>query len=259
MKESAVTIVMPAYRAERYIGEAVASVLAQTCPDWELLVVVDASPDESAAAAEKAAAGDPRVRILRLPANVGVAEARMAGVREAKTAWVAFLDSDDAWTPEKLERQLAFAEKTGADLVFTGSGFMDEEGKRIDRILHVPEKISYRELLKQNLISCSSVLVKRELMLRYPMRLTGSRAKGRMHEDFASWLRMLRGGAKAYGIDEPMLIYRVSRGSVSGNKSKAAAMTWRVYRNIGLSLPECVYYFCCYAVRSLKKWRGLRK
>ena len=96
-------------------------------------------------------------------------------------------------------------------------------------------------------------------MLRYPMRLTGSRAKGRMHEDFASWLRMLRGGAKAYGIDEPMLIYRVSRGSVSGNKSKAAAMTWRVYRNIGLSLPECVYYFCCYAVRSLKKWRGLRK
>ena len=245
MEKTAVTIVMPAYRAERYIGEAVASVLAQTCPDWELLVVVDASPDESAAAAEKAAAEDPRVRILRLPANVGVAEARMAGVREAKTAWVAL--------------QLAFAEKTGADLVFTGSGFMDEEGKRIDRILHVPEKISYRELLKQNLISCSSVLVKRELMLRYPMRLTGSRAKGRMHEDFASWLRMLRGGAKAYGIDEPMLIYRVSRGSVSGNKSKAAAMTWRVYRNIGLSLPECVYYFCCYAVRSLKKWRGLRK
>ena len=143
--------------------------------------------------------------------------------------------------------------------MFTGSGFMDEEGKRIGRILHVPEKISYRELLKQNLISCSSVLVKRELMLRYPMRLTGSRAKGRMHEDFASRLRMLRGGAKAYGIDEPMLIYRVSRGSVSGNKSKAAAMTWRVYRNIGLSLPECVYYFCCYAVRSLKKWRGLRK
>ena len=132
MEKTAVTIVMPAYRAERYIGEAVASVLAQTCPDWELLVVVDASPDESAAAAEKAAAGDPRVRILRLPANVGVAEARMAGVREAKTAWVAFLDSDDAWTPEKLERQLAFAEKTGADLVFTGSGFMDEEGKRID-------------------------------------------------------------------------------------------------------------------------------
>lgn len=259
MKETAVTVVMPAYRAERYIREAVASVLSQTYQDWELLVVDDASPDESAAAAEKAAAGDPRVRILRLPANVGVAEARMAGVREAKTAWVAFLDSDDAWTPEKLERQLAFAEKTGADLVFTGSGFMDEEGKRIDRILHVPEKISYRELLKQNLISCSSVLVKRELMLRYPMRLTGSRAKGRMHEDFASWLRMLRGGAKAYGIDEPMLIYRVSRGSVSGNKSKAAAMTWRVYRNIGLSLPECVYYFCCYAVRSLKKWRGLRK
>ena len=112
MEKTAVTIVMPAYRAERYIGEAVASVLAQTCPDWELLVVVDASPDESAAAAEKAAAEDPRVRILRLPANVGVAEARMAGVREAKTAWVAFLDSDDAWTPEKLERQLAFAEKT---------------------------------------------------------------------------------------------------------------------------------------------------
>ena len=136
MEKTAVTIVMPAYRAERYIGEAVASVLAQTCPDWELLVVVDASPDESAAAAEKAAAGDPRVRILRLPANVGVAEARMAGVREAKTAWVAFLDSDDAWTPEKLERQLAFAEKTGADLVFTGSGFMDEEGKRIDKVLH---------------------------------------------------------------------------------------------------------------------------
>lgn len=258
MKESAVTIVMPAYRAERYIGEAVASVLSQTYQAWELLVVDDASPDGSAAAAEKAAAGDPRVRILRLPENSGVAEARMTGVREAKTEWVAFLDSDDAWTAEKLERQTECAAKTGADLVFTGSGFMDEQSVRLSRVLHVPRKISYRELLKQNLISCSSVLVKRELMLRYPMRQKGSRTPGRMHEDFASWLQMLRDGAGAYGIDAPLLIYRVSQGSVSGNKKKAAAMTWRVYRNIGLSLPECIYYFSCYAVRSLRKWRGLR-
>ena len=250
-----ISVILPAFNAEKTIEEAVDSVLSQSYANFELIIIDDASTDGTRAVLETLAGKDNRIRILSNDTNIGVLKTRLKGVHASFGKWIAFLDSDDIWAKDKLLKQIRLQQESACFLVYSGTGYINSDGKQLNWVLHVPSEVSYRELLKQNLISCSSVLVKSELMLRYPMRLTGSRAKGRMHEDFASWLRMLRGGAKAYGIDEPMLIYRVSRGSVSGNKSKAAAMTWRVYRNIGLSLPECVYYFCCYAVRSLNEAR----
>ena len=172
---------------------------------------------------------------------------------QAKGEWIAFLDSDDCWAPEKLQKQLAFAKANHCSFTFTGSGFMDENGNRLSYYLPAPKRLAFRQLLKQNLISCSSVLIRRDLLSHFP---TDSE---RMHEDFALWLQILKERTPtAMGLDEPLLIYRLSAASKSGNKLKAACMTFRVYRYVGLSLPAAIYYWGWYTVRSLRKYGKLK-
>lgn len=249
-----VTIIMPAYNCEKYLKDAVESVKAQTYKDWKLLIIDDCSTDGTRALAERLATTDERITVLHNETNSGVSKTRNRGVREADMEWIAFLDSDDKWEAGKLERQFDVVKSTpGAKLLFTGSGFMKESGERLDYVLHVPEKIDRKELLKQNLVSCSSVLVKRDLLLKYPMP-----EKGMMHEDFTVWLRILQEEQFAYGIDEPLLIYRRSEGSKSGNKVKAAKMNWNAYMEVGLGPVKAAYYMCWYIVRGLKKYSNLK-
>lgn len=253
-----ISVVMPAYNAEKTIRQAIGSVMAQTFKDWELLVVNDKSKDTTRDIILDLAKSDGRIRYIENKRNLGVSETRNRGVSLACGQWIAFLDSDDAWEEQKLEEQVELFRKSGARFVFTGSAFMDQEGRRLDYCLNVPEKVSFRQLLKQNVISCSSVLIEKALLERYPM------ASGDMHEDYAVWLGVLKNeGIEAYGVDKPLLIYRVSGASKSGNKAKAALMHWRVYRHIGLPLTSSAYYFVFYMVRNLKKygkiWRETRK
>lgn len=249
-----VSIVMPAYNAAGYLNESVESVVHQTYGDWELLILDDASEDGTAQMATEWMQRDARIRYVKNEENLGVAATRNRGVALAKGEWIAFLDSDDAWEPEKLNRQLETAKRQQSSFLFTGSAFMDEMGKRLDYILTVPERIGFGELAKQNVVSCSSVLIRKELIAVYPMQ------GRRIHEDFVVWLRILKERKmEAVGVNEPLLIYRLSAASKSGNKWKAAGMNWRVYREIQLPLLLCCYYQWCYAVRGLKKYAGIRK
>ncbi len=251
-ERSLISVVIPAWRAEKTLSATLDSVLSQTWREIEVLVVDDASPDGTLALAESYAAKDVRVRVLRQSENGGVSKARNRGVREARGAWVAFLDSDDLWMPEKLERQMALARKhpeTG--LFFTGSAFISEDDRKYSYTLAVPERVDYHRLLGQNVISCSSVLVRRELMERYPM---GNDA---IHEDFAVWLKILREEKWAYGVNEPLLVYRVSRSSKSGNKLKAARMTFGTYRYVRVPLPLAVWSGLLYTVRGIRKFRAI--
>lgn len=247
-----VSIIMAAYNAEKTIGLAIESVLKQTYPDFELLVVNDCSDDGTEALVRTYIEQDERIRLISNEENRGVSYTRKHGLQEAKGAWIAILDSDDVWVPEKLEKQIALQERVQADLLFTGSAFMDEQGRSIAWVLHAPAEISYRQLLKQNVLSNSSALVRKELYARYY-------AEGdAMHEDFALWLRILKEGRKAYGVDEPLLIYRIARHSKSGNKVKAARMNWNTYRYIGLNLMAALYYECWYAIRGWMKYKHLK-
>ncbi len=249
-----VSIIMPAYNCEKYIEEAVASVREQSYPEWELLIINDASKDRTSEVAVKLAKEDDRIRYLENEANLGVAGTRMRGVQMAEGSWIAFLDSDDCWTEDKLEKQMRVIQKEkDAAIVFTGSAFMNEQGERSSYILHVPEQVSYKRLLKQNIISCSSVLVKKELVLKYGM------PEGDLHEDFALWLQILRNGGNAFGIDEPLLIYRVSVGSKSGNKLHAAQMQMRVYRFVGLKKWKAMYYMMWYTALNVKKYMAIKR
>ena len=256
MEKGLVSIVMPAFNAAAFISESIDSVLRQTYRDWELIIVNDCSSDSTSDIVRGYREQDPRIIILTNDRNQGVSMTRNRGVREAKGDWIAFLDSDDLWTPDKLERQMRLlhnGEENGEmpDLVFTGSAFIDSSGRPASYCLEVPKRISYHELLKQNLISCSSVLVRKELVLKYPMEHDD------MHEDYAVWLQILKNGGHAYGINHPLLIYRLSQSSKSGNKKKAAAMTYKVYRFMGLNPVQSFYYFCWYAYRNMKKYYAI--
>lgn len=247
-----ISIIMATYNAEKTIEQAISSVLNQTYPNFELLVVNDCSKDKTVEVVEKVAARDSRVRLISNVKNSGVSYTRKHGLEEAKGSWIAILDSDDAWAPEKLEKQIVLQKRVNADLLFTGSAFMDSDGQPIDWYLHAPAEVSYRQLLKQNVLSNSSALVRKELYAKYYAIGDG------MHEDFAIWLSILKEGKKAYGVDEPLLIYRIAKSSKSGNKVKAAKMNWNTYRYVGLNPLSAFYYECWYVVKGLLKYKNLK-
>ncbi|MGN0802216.1 MAG: glycosyltransferase family 2 protein [Candidatus Faecivicinus sp.] len=248
--ERLVSIIMAAYNAEKTIGRAIESVLSQSYQRFELLVVDDCSSDSTAEIVE--GMDDCRIRLIRNSRNSGVSWTRKHALEHARGEWIAVLDSDDAWAPDKLEKQMKLCTQKNADLVFTGSAFMDAEGRPLNWILHVPEKVGYRQLLKQNLISNSSVLVRKDLYCANYV------IGDLMHEDFAMWLKILKNGGRACGIDEPLLIYRLSKTSKSGNKVKAAKMNWNTYRYIGLNVVQAFYYECWYAIKGVLKYQHLR-
>lgn len=247
-----ISIIMAAYNAEKTIEQAISSVLNQTYPNFELLVVNDCSKDGTVELVRNIAAKDSRVRFISNVKNSGVSYTRKRGLEEAKGSWIAILDSDDAWAPEKLEKQIALQKRMNANLLFTGSAFMDSDGHSIDWYLHAPAEVTYRQLLKQNVLSNSSALVRKELYAKHYAIGDG------MHEDFAIWLSILKEGKKAYGVDEPLLIYRIAKSSKSGNKVKAAKMNWNTYRYVGLNPLEAFYYECWYVVKGLLKYKNLK-
>lgn len=249
-KTGLVSIIMAAYNAEKTIQYAIRSILTQTYTSWELLVINDCSSDSTASVVGSFT--DSRIHLLQNDKNSGVSLSRKKGMEAAQGEWIAVLDSDDMWAPDKLEKQIALAQKTSAKLIFTGSAFIDDDGNAIDWQLHVPETLPYRELLKQNLVSNSSVLIKADLYRKHYAIGDG------MHEDFAIWLGITKEGTLAYGIDEPLLIYRVASSSKSSNKVKAAKMNWNTYRYIGLNPLSACYYMCWYIVKGLLKYRHLK-
>ena len=245
-----ISVIMAAYNAENTVASAIKSVLGQTYQNFELLIIDDGSSDLTAAIVKDFAVRDERIRLIANAQNSGVSASRKNGLAAARGGWIAILDSDDLWRPDKLEKQIALQRKTGADLLFTGSAFIDAQGRPKTWILHVPETIDYRALLKQNLISNSSTLVKKDLAVQFYVQ------NDRIHEDYALWLRILRGGKIAYGLDEPLLVYRLQSASKSGNKLKSALMNWRTYRYVGLSAPESAYYMFRYALNGIMKYRN---
>lgn len=248
-----VSVVMPAYNAEKYIEEAIRSVLCQTWSDFELLVIDDGSQDATAEIVRRLADADSRITLLENARNAGVSASRNRGVARARGQWIAFLDSDDLWREDKLEKQLAFLEaREDAALGYTASGFMDGEGRRYGYVMEAREVVTYRRLLRGNLISCSSVMVRRSVMVRHPM------GGDRMHEDYSAWLSILRETRCAYGLNEPLLLYRLREGSKSGGRLHSAGLIFRSYRYVGYPAPAAALLTLGYVPHSLSKRRRIR-
>ena len=233
---------MPAYNAEKTIKASINSVLAQTYENWELIVINDASRDLTL----NEIPPDPRIIVLTNEKNSGIAKSRNLGISHAKGDMLAFLDSDDIWHADKLAGQLDFMEKTGAAISYTATAYMNAEGKMYGYVLRAEKKLRYKDLLKRNLMSCSSVMVRRCVMLPFP-------ETGEMHEDYAVWLAIVRKIGCAYGLDEPLLIYRIARGSKSGKRISSAMMIFRSYRQVGYMSFQAGLLTLRYALHSIAK------
>lgn len=243
-----VSIITPAYRCASVVGETIRSVLNQTYPHWEMLIVEDCSPDNTLEVLREWTTFDPRLRLIQQPKNGGPAMARNAGLERAQGRWIAFLDSDDLWLPQKLERSIVFAETRQAPLVYTGFRRISVNGRAEGRYIGVPGTLSYRQLLGNTAIATSTVLLDRHIVGEVRMRNT-------YYDDFDCWLQVLKPGRKAYGLNQDLMRYRVMNESVSRNKRNSAAKVWRAYRDLEqLSVPAACWYFMNYAVRGLLKY-----
>lgn len=246
-----VSVVIPAYHCAGTICRALDSVLGQ---DGLLeVLVIDDDPEGHLWPIIKQYEGDRRVRYLKNETNMGAAASRNRGVAAAKGSYVAFLDADDWWAGEKLKKQMECLKKTGAVLSCTGRELFYADGTAMGKTIPVSETITYRGLLRGNVINCSSVVAKKDVLLEFPME------HDECHEDYLTWLRILKKYGTACGISDPLLKYRVSSSGKSGNKLQSAVMTYQVYRCLGLGKIRSAWYFCCYAWNGVKKYYGRRR
>lgn len=246
-----ISVIMPAYNAENYIQYSIESVLCQSHDNLELIIIDDGSSDSTAEIIAEFAAKDSRLRYVKNEINLGVSETRNKGISLAISEWIAFIDSDDIWKFNKLEKQLNLVKTIGAEFVYTGVSYIDETGGAYRNTFKVSENVTYEKLLKHNIITCSSVLVKKKYVERIKME------RDDMHEDYAVWLRVLNSGLVAQGINEPLLIYRISSNSKSGNKLKSLIMTYKVYRFLGIKRTYAVYYTFSHTKNSVIKYKKI--
>lgn len=248
--EPVVSVVMPAYNSARFIERAIKSVLEQEIP-LELIIVVDASTDGTKdvilSCRQSCERSDVIWKVVFHEAKTGVAESRNEGVNRAAAPYIAFLDSDDWWEPGKLERQIALMERTHAPLCSTARAFVRADGTKTGRVIPVSERITYNMLLHGNCINCSSVVIRTEIAREFPM------GHDECHEDYITWLQVLKKYGAAYAINEPLLCYRRSEGTKSSNKLKSAKMHYRSLRRVGIGPCRALWYFCFYAIKGVIK------
>ena len=251
-----ISVILPAYNAEKTVAEAVRSVLSQSYTNFELIIIDDASSDGTKAIIEDLAEKDTRIRVISNEKNLGVLKTRLKGIRSAFGKWIAFIDSDDMWAKDKLAEQVAVQQKTASYLVFTGTAYIDSSGNTLPWEFHVPSDVDYKKLLKQNVIPNSSVMVMKDVFLRYTPVNEDHRD---IHEDFACWLSMLREGYRVSGIDAPLVTYRLSKNSMTGNKLHSAVLNWYTYRFTGLNVFQTAFYMVSYMMRNVVKYSHLKQ
>lgn len=244
-----VSIIVPTYNACEYIQQTISSVLFQTYHNWELLIIDDCSSDNTISIVKEFAESDPRIRYFSTNQNTGSpSQPRNIGIEQAKGDYIAFLDSDDIWLPNKLEEQLAFMQEHGYDFVYSNYEKMSWDGKRGQRIVKVKESASYKDILKTNEVPCLTVLLKRSL-------LDDVRFKSVPDEDCVCWLDILKKGYRAYNTGKVHAVYREAKQSRSSNKFKMFKERWYILREIEkVSFVPAVYYLTIYAFRGLAKY-----
>lgn len=244
-----VSIVVPVYNAGAYIEETMEMVRRQTYPHWELLLVDDCSSDDSKAKIEKWCQDDERIRLIAKEQNEGAALARNTGMNHAKGRYIAFLDADDIWMSEKLEKELRFMEEKEAAFAFTAYEFGDEQAKGTGKVVHVPQQLTYREALSRTIIFTTTVIFDLKKIDKALIQMPNVAS-----EDTATWWKVLRNGYTAYGLDEVLAIYRRPANSLSSNKLVAIRRIWNLYRNEEkLSLPVSIWSFVRWAYRAVMR------
>ena len=249
-KEELISIIVPVYNSENFIKDTIKTVENQTYENWELLLVNDCSTDNSKKIIEEYEKKDKRIKLIDLKQNSGAAIARNTGIEMSKGKYIAFLDSDDLWEKEKLEKQIEFMKKNNSIFSFTGYEFANENGIGNGKVVTVPFKINYKQALKNTTIWTSTVIFDVKKLEKELIKMPNVR-RG---QDTATWWKVLKTGIVAYGLNESLSLYRRSNNTLSSNKIKALKRTWNLYRNVEhLPIFASLYNFSWYCFNAIKR------
>ncbi|MDB9910297.1 glycosyltransferase family 2 protein [Flavobacteriales bacterium] len=241
-----VSIITPSYNSAKFIKQCIESVIAQTYTNWEMLIVDDYSADNSLQILKKYY--DKRIQLIELDENVGASESRNVAIRKAKGKYIAFLDSDDLWEPQKLEKQISFMETEDIAFSFSTYQLMSDDESKLYSIIHAPKIVTYSSYLKKTIIGCLTVIIDKEKTGGFEM------PNIRSSHDMALWLLIMRRGFDAYGLDENLARYRIVSTSNTANKWRAAKDVWMVYRQFEkLSFFYSIWCFLNYAFNAIIK------
>lgn len=241
-----VSVIVPVHNAEKFIDDTISSIRCQTYTNWELILVDDHSSDNSRAVIESFLK-DERIKLIENTGKNGAANARNAGIEAAKGRFITFLDADDIWFEDKLERQLAFMEKHSCGFSFTSYEYATADGVGVAKIVKVPATITYRQALKNTTIFTSTVMFDKNKLDERLIKMPDVPS-----EDSATWWQILRTGVVGYGLNVPLTLYRRSEGTLSSNKMVAIKRIWNLYRKVeGLNVIYSAYCFFFYAVNAV--------
>lgn len=240
------------YNCSETIGQTIQSALNQSYNNLEILVINDQSTDRSLDIVKNFAEKDNRIHIIENRKNLGVAQSRNKGFESAKGEYVALLDGDDVWESKKIEQQIAILQNINCDFCYSSYSYINDAGKEIGLPRVIPDSCTYKDLLKENFICCSSVILRSELTQKHKM------TSEFFHEDFIYWLDLLKSGYSGIGCNQVLVKYRVSQKGRSYNKINAAKNRWHIYRKFcKMNIITSFYYFYFYAVHGFKKYHNL--
>ncbi len=246
-KKPLVSIVVPVYNAESFLEDTINCVLNQTYENWELLLINDCSKDNSKKVAKPFLSD--KIKWIDMKKNSGAALARNKGIEIAKGKYLCYLDADDLWVKEKLEKQVKFMQEKDCAFSFTGYEFADTKGNPNGKKVFIPEKMNYKKALKNTTISTITVMFDLEKLTKEDIYMPNVKS-----EDTASWWKILKKIDYAYGLNEILSYYRRGIQTSSSNKIKAIKQTWNLYRNVEkLNLINSIYFFCWYVFNALRR------
>lgn len=247
MQHELVSIVTPMYNSSKYILETLNSVFNQTHQHFEIILIDDASTDNTL----QCLPSDNRIKIISLKKNSGSAVARNEGIKLAKGKYLTFLDADDLWFPNFIEKSIQTIKSSKINFVFASYKRLDENLNPLLNDFIVPQKVTYHDILKTNSISCLTAFINIEVLGKKYMPLV------RKRQDMGLWLQYLKEIKFAYGIKEPLAIYRIRKNSLSRNKWKLIKSQWDFYRKVeNLNIIQSIYYFIAWVFYGILKYKS---
>ncbi len=240
-----VSIIIPVYNSCKYLEECLNSVINQTYKNLEIILVDDQSTDESVEIIKRFK--DKRIKLIELKTNSGVAIARNRGIEESTGSFLCFLDSDDYWYLDKIEKQVQFMKKNKYEFIYGDYAYL--KGNKIHHSTHVPKHLTYEQALKNTTIFTSTVMFDMKKLRKEDITMPNIR-RG---QDTATWWKVLKNGITAYGMNGVVSVYRVREKSLSSNKIKALKRTWQLYKREDINYFKKIYCFMCYAFNAVKR------
>lgn len=245
-----VSIIIPVYNASSFLMDTIKTIQEQTYENWEAIFVNDCSKDNSIEIIKKEQKKDKRIKLIENKSNSGAAISRNNGIDASNGKYLCFLDADDKWHKEKLEKQIKFMKEKKCRFSFTGYEFANENCIPNEKKVYVPETINYKQALKNTTIWTSTVMLDMSKLSKEDIHMPNVK-RG---QDTATWWKILKKIDYAYGLNEILSYYRRTNESLSANKLTALKRTWNLYRNVEhLNILASSYNFCWYCFNAIRR------